>query len=125
MPEDRDRFGPVSYHANAEAFASEVQDFRTGDVPADWNLRQRVMERAFNKRVASGYEQEWGAALIQGRRPDVRGIDVPVDVPRLIERVFVGPKTSEPEMNAVRAVMAWGGISGQPVNRPCSPLRLA
>jgi len=115
ISDDHYRFGPVSYHPDAEAFASEVQDFRVGDVPAGGRLRQRVLERAFNKRIAYGYEQEWRAALIQDRRPEVRGIDVEVDLAVLINQVFVGPKTNELEMDAVRAVMAWGGISGTPV----------
>jgi hypothetical protein len=111
---DHYRFGRVRYHETAESFKDAIYDFRQGTIPMSGSLWQKVLALAFNKRSAYAYEQEWRAAIYQDRRPKVVGLDIPVDLAGLVSDVYVGPKATALDVNAVAAVMKNAGLEGKP-----------
>lgn len=92
----------VTYHDD-ETSLPRV-DFSEGPVPLGGGLNQAVLEAVFHKRACFDHEREWRAAVLT-LVPHEAGIDLPVDLEKLVTAVYVGPRAKPFVQEAVAAAM--------------------
>jgi hypothetical protein len=86
-------------------------------VPQSGNLWKLALSKAYNKRTAYNFENEWRAAIFQEQlRPEIAGFEVPTKLDELVEAVFVGPRAGGVVLAAVNEVVTRSGLS-KPVTR--------
>ena len=104
-------FGLVRYSGDLQTSASWHSDFTKGSIPLSGPLWQRTLSAAFTKRGFYEDENEWRAAVFQEqKRPDTKGLLMPIDLNILIRTVRVGPRVDAPTIVALQAVMKAAGV---------------
>lgn len=98
-------FGKVKYHDGLAASSEIRRDFSDGAIPMGSNLWGQVLTLGLHKRSCYEYENEWRAALYQDFRPNVPGVQIPVDLEQLISKVYVGPKAEDFFVKVVSSIM--------------------
>jgi len=110
VPSDHYQFGPVDYIDEITASPRVLEDFTTVVPLPGSELRKRITSKAFLKRSAYKYEEEWRGALYQDRRPDVTGVDIACEFETLIESVLVGPNAPDFILGVIEDLMSRFGI---------------
>ena len=98
-------FGKVKYHDDLSASPEIRRNFSDGAIPMGSNFLGQVLTLGLHKRSCYKHEDEWRAALYQDLRPDVPGVQIPVDLDQLISAVYVGPRAEDFFVEVVLSIM--------------------
>jgi hypothetical protein len=97
--------GKVKYHDDLLASAEIRRDFSDGAIPVGVKFFEQVLTLGLHKRSCYKHEDEWRAVLYQDLRPDVPGVQIPVDLEQLISAVYVGPRAEDFFVEVVSSIM--------------------
>ncbi|MBZ5725235.1 MAG: DUF2971 domain-containing protein [Acidobacteriia bacterium] len=98
-------FGKVKYHDDLSASSEIRRDFSDGAIPMGSNFLGQVLTLGLHKRSCYKHENEWRAALYQDLRPEVPGVQIPVDLEQLISAVYIGPRSEDFFIEVVSSIM--------------------
>jgi len=98
-------FGKVKYHDDLAVSPEIRRDFSDGAIPLGPKCFERVLTLGLHKRSCYKYETEWRAVLYQDPKPEVSGVQIPVDLDQMISSVYVAPRAEDFFVEVVSSIM--------------------